>query len=130
VEGMAILKSSSYDDDPEMDQWVDSILRDNQHLNFVDRIMRPELYPTLPYKNGILTHLMSWEHIDGKPAVYPRITFDHNAMQLKELSPDDAYKHAVKNKEYIPFESEEEADLFSQQYKRHWRSGKGPKGYK
>ena len=117
------------DHDTNMNSWVDNLITNNTHLNFIDRVARPELYPTIPSKEGIATHLMSWDTIDGKPAVFPTIIFDPESQQLKKLPIDAAYEHAIKTKEYLPFSSEEEADLFSQQYKRHWRNGKGPKGY-
>lgn len=116
---------SQYNQDPELDNWVDSYINQNTHLNFIDRVARPELYPTLKDKKGIMTHMMAWDHIDGKPAVYPTIIFDPSTMKLKQLGDEEAYKHAVKSKEFLPFNNEEEADLFSQQYKRFWRPKQG-----
>jgi len=110
-------------------KWVDSIIKQNSHMNFVDRIARPELYPTIPQEKGMATHLMAWGDIDGKPSVFPTIVFDPNSQQLQKLSMDEAFDHAMKTKEFIPFDSEDEADQFSREYKRHWRNGKGPKGY-
>lgn len=127
--GMQLPPQAMQSGDHEMNQWIDSILSKNTHMNFVDRVVRPELYPTLPHKKGIATHLMAWGDIDGKPSVFPTIIYDPNSQGLKKLSMDEAFDHAMKTKEFIPFNSEDEADLFSQQYKRHWRDGKGPKGY-
>jgi hypothetical protein len=112
---------SQYEANPELDSWVDSIVGKNTHLNFIDRIARPELYPTLQQGDETRTHYMAWDHINGQPAVYPTVIFDPTTMQLKQLSDKDAYTHALKNKEFLPFQSEEEADLFSQNYKRAWR---------
>lgn len=118
---------ATYAQDPELDSWVDSIVNSNLRMNFVDRIARPNLYPSLPIQDGIATHMMAWGHIKGKPSVYPTIIFDPNTMKLQQLSDDDAYDHAIRSKEFIPFGSEEEADLFSKQYKRFWRNRNGGK---
>lgn len=115
--------------DQELNGWVDQIIGKNTNLNFVDRIARPEQYPTLPLDGGMATHLMAWGDIDGKPAVFPTIIFDDATKSLKMLDMESAFDHAMKTKQYIPFDTEEEADLFSKEYKRHWREGKGPKGY-
>jgi hypothetical protein len=116
--------------DKELDSWVDSIIGKNTNLNFIDRVARPDQYPTLPMPDGTMaTHLMSWGDIDGKPAVFPTVIFDPNTKGLQALDMDAAFEHAMKTKEYLPFDNEEMADLFSKEYKRHWREGKGPKGY-
>jgi hypothetical protein len=116
--------------DKELDSWVDSIIGKNTNLNFIDRVARPDQYPTLPMPDGTMaTHLMSWGDIDGKPAVFPTVIFDPKTKGLKALDIDQAFEHAMKTKEYLPFDNEEMADLFSKEYKRHWREGKGPKGY-
>ena len=109
--------------------WVDSVLEQHRNLNFVDRIVRPQLYPTLPLDDKtIATHLMSWSTgQDEKPIVYPNVIFDPETRKLKKLNPDEAYQYAMQSGEYIPFESEQAADTFSREYKRHWRTGKEPK---
>jgi len=109
--------------------WVDSVIQSNRHINFVDRIARPELYPTLDKGNGVsATHLMSWSTMgkDQIPIVYPNVIFDPNTRKLKELTPDEAFQYAVVSGEYIPFATERAADTFSREYKRHWRNGKNP----
>ena len=123
--GLSNAKSS----DPELEKWIDSVVKQNTNLNFIDRVARPEKYPTLPYGNGIATHLMSWGDIEGKPAVFPTIIFDPDTLSLKQLPIDQAFDHAAKTGEYLHFPNDEMADLFSREYKRHWRNGKGPKGY-
>jgi hypothetical protein len=116
--------------DQELNSWVDQIIGKNTNLNFIDRVARPELYPTLPQEGGgMATHKMAWGDIDGRPAVFPTVIFDPNTKSLQELDMDAAFEHAMKTKQYLPFDNEEMADLFSREYKRHWRDGKGPEGY-
>jgi hypothetical protein len=129
--GLAQPQNLSMDDD-QLNAWVDQLLKKNTKLNFVDRIVRPDLYPTLEDgEGGMKTHLMSWGTMGDKktPIVYPSVIFDPETQKLQELDPDAAYEHAIKTKEYLPFPNEQAADLFSREYKRHWRDGKGPKGY-
>ena len=103
-------------------------------MNFVDRIARPELYPTLPLNDGtgsMATHKMSWSTYGDKqtPIVYPTVIYDRNTNTLKQLDDDAAFRHAMDNNEFLSFDSPEQADVFSREYKRHWRNGKGPLGY-
>lgn len=118
--------------DEQMNAWIDQTIGKNTHLNFIDRVARPELYPTLPTEDGgMMTHKMAWSTTgkDNMPVVYPTVIFDPNSMALKQLDDDAAFEHAMKTKEFLPFPTEQSADLFSREYKRHWRDGKGPQGY-
>lgn len=115
-------------------QWIDKIIQQNTHMNFVDRIARPELYPTLPLDDGtgdFATHKMAWSTYGPAqtPIVYPTIIYDRNKGSLQQLDDDAAFRYAMDNKEFIPFDTPEQADVFSREYKQHWRDGKGPIGY-
>lgn len=122
-------------DDSHITDWVDKIITSNTDKNFVDRLARPELYPVLPRpdlgEGNYSTHLMSWSTVGPKqtPIVYPSVIFDPPTRSLKMLNQDEAFNHAMKTGEYLPFKSPKEADLFTREYKRHWRGGKGPVGY-
>jgi hypothetical protein len=115
--------------DDAQNSWVDSIIDSYRGLNFVDRIARPEMYPTLPIDDQtIATHMMMWgEKEDGTPIVYPSVVFDPKTKKLKKLEPDEAFDWAMESGEFIPFSNTNAADTFSREYKRHWRDGKEPR---
>jgi hypothetical protein len=95
---------------------VNQILSDNKNLNFVKRIINPEKYPVIQNNdNTVSTHLMSWGEIDGKYYVYPTI-IDKGGTLVK-LDSESAFKHAIRSKEYIEFDNENDAAWFSENYK-------------
>jgi len=100
---------------------ITKILTSNKDKNFVDRVLNRENYPTLNLGNGnYATHKMSWSTVGNKAIVYPNIIYSPDTKSLIELSPDDAFQYAMKNKEYIQFDDPNKADEFSQQYKKYW----------
>jgi len=99
---------------------ITSVLSKNAGKNFVRRIVNPDLYPILDYGNGnYATHKMSWEEVDGKPIVFPLVVENKKGI-LEELPIKDALDYALKNNEFIPFNSRSEADWFTKNYKRVW----------
>ena len=104
---------------------VENILRANRSKDFVKRILNPEKYPVIKnYKGSGMgaSHQMSWGETDTKRGrkyrVFPNIV--HNKGSLKDLGAK-AYKHALSTKEYIQFNTPEEADWFSKKYKTVWK---------
>lgn len=101
------------------------ILNAYKDKNFVQRILNPENYPSIDNGDGTYsTHRMSYGEIDGKQIVFPNIIQNKNTNQLTELTPNDAFKYAVQNNEYIPFNKPETADWFSKNYKSIWKKKK------
>lgn len=99
---------------------IQAILEKNAHMNFVQRILQPEKYPVLDNGDDThSTHLMSYSESDGKYVVYPSIIQYPNG-KLQGLDPDRAYNHAMQTGEHISFDSEKEAEWFSQNYKKFW----------
>lgn len=99
---------------------VRAILEKNKDKDFVKRILAPDKYPVITNKDGsISTHLMSWGQSDNGYFVYPTII--NTKEGLKRLSDDEAWNHAISSKEFIRFDSPEEADWFSKNYKSVWR---------
>ena len=96
-------------------------------LQFEQRILYPSRYPVMEQERGqAATHKMSWGEVDmdGKPGyvAFPTVVYD--GKKLKELDPDAAFEHAMKNKEYRSFASPEEASLYAEGlYKRAWGRG-------
>ncbi len=101
---------------------VDSILTANADKNFVKRIKTPDQYPKMDLGNGdSATHKMAWGEDDkGAAYVYPTIVHDTVTNSLKQLNNQEAWQHAIKNKEYIKFNDTKEADWFSRKYKAVW----------
>ncbi len=98
------------------------ILNNYKDLNFVQRILSPYVHPTLQLPEGpgeYGTHLMSWATLGDKNIVYPEIIQTEKG-DLTRLDPRAAIDYAVKNKQYIPFNTPEEADWFGKNYKRVW----------
>lgn len=97
---------------------LNKILNDNSDKNFVRRILYPENYPVLRNgENGIKTHLMSYAEDNGNFYVYPQVAFDSG--KLFDLG-KDAYDYAMKNRQFIKFDNEEDAKDFSKNYKQYW----------
>jgi hypothetical protein len=108
--------------DPELErQYLLNMVRPHENLNFVRRLMKPKDYPVLPEHAGpgtFGTHLMSYS-TDNKGAIaYPEIVQQSEGDPLKRLSRKDALSHAITNKQYIPFDSEQEAKFFGENYKK------------
>ena len=95
------------------------VLDNNREKNFVQRILYPENYPTLPIGKGkFATHLMSWGESNNKYYVFPTVIYERD--KLKQYKPDAAFKRALDSGEYIEFPSSDEADQFTKQYKLIW----------
>jgi len=99
---------------------IQKILEANKEKGFVKRILNPEKYPTLPLGDGRSgTHLMSWGKIDDKYVVFPTILYDEG-VGLRRFSPSEALSHVMQTDNFIEFNTPEEADWFSKNYKRVW----------
>jgi hypothetical protein len=92
------------------------LLAKNSHLNFIQRATSPEKYPTIKNEDGSFsTHLMAWgEGPNGKPIVFPTIIQQKDGTLKKFDNMDDAYDHAVKNKEYVETPDDKTAAYFSE----------------
>lgn len=85
-------------------------LQDNRHLDFVDRVLKPEKYPTIKNDDGSYsTHLMS----SSDDIAYPEIVRKPGEDAVTRLSPQEAREHARKTGEFIKFKTPEEADQFA-----------------
>ena len=100
-------------------QQLMAILKANAGKSFVQRILRPNDFPTLDLGNGqVATHRMSWGEAGGRYFVYPTVLLNDKG-QLHDYG-DQAWDHAIKSGNYIEFPSAKEADWFSQRYKGAW----------
>jgi len=101
--------------------YINSILDNYTHLNFVDRIRNPENYPKgLELNPGsVSAHKMTTFNVDGQHLIAPRIIYDKENNSLIDLKdPNATIDHALKTGEYIPFNSKEDALWFSKNYKK------------
>ena len=111
-------------------QRIMQILDDNKDKDFVKRILAPEDYPNISWKQDerlekgqTATHQMSWGQNgpDGEATefyVYPNITHKDGALDWPD--PETAHKNAVDSDERIVFDDKEDAMWFSEAYKRVW----------
>jgi hypothetical protein len=96
-----------------------AILKTNANKSFVQRILRPDDFPTLDLGNGQhATHRMSWGEAGGKYYVYPTVLLQEGG-KLHDYG-DNAWDHAIKGGNYIEFDSPQDAEWFSQRYKGAW----------
>ena len=106
---------------------VPSILEKNADKNFVKRILEPDKYPKLSRGKDAegnevhSTHSMAWSSNEEgtKHYVYPTVVQREGQEELEDLgeySPD----YARATGEFIEFDSAEEADDFSKNYKKVW----------
>lgn len=94
-----------------------AILKTNASKTFVQRILRPNDFPTLPHANGIATHRMAWGESDGKYVAFPTVLYD--GKQLVDYG-DRAFPQAMQSGNFIEFDSPEEAEWFTTRYKEAW----------
>jgi hypothetical protein len=105
---------------PNIPDLISQMLLQNQDKNFVQRIMKPDLYPNLDMGNGFFgTHLMSSGQMGNDGIAFPNIV-QLPTGEMQRLEPRAAFEYAIKNNEYIPFKSPEEAEWFAQNYKSVW----------
>jgi hypothetical protein len=104
-----------------MDENILRILTENQNKGFVKRILNPNEYPTLNNKDGThSTHSMTWGETGGKFVVFPTVLYNDK----KELTRHDfksAWENVRETGNFIEFETSEEADFFSREYKQYWK---------
>jgi len=114
--------------DKDLDR-INAILEQNKGMNFVQRILRPKDYPSIPVPDrgrGMTgTHLMSYSEVGSgenkRYVVYPNIVQDPKSGELSRFSDwHEALNHAMGSGEFIPFKTSEEADWFSKNYKKVW----------
>jgi len=99
--------------------FIQGKLDENKDKNFVKRIINKDKYPSVKNKDGShSTHLMAYAEVDDKIIAYPEIIMKKG--KLKKLTPEKAIKYALDNNEYISFNSPEEADIFTKNYKQGW----------
>lgn len=106
---------------------VRQVLAKNANKNFVKRVLNPNDYPVLNLgakdfsgRQQSGTHLMAWGQTDGKYVVYPTIMYDDATKTLTNWGMERGFREAMKNGEFIEFDSPEEADWFSRNYKLVW----------
>jgi hypothetical protein len=111
---------------PDPGNQMDTIkfLQQYNHLNFVQRLLNPYIFPVMEFPKGdpagdFGTHLMSSGEMDGKGIVFPQIIQDPKTGKLERLGMRDAMNHAIKTREYLPFNTPEEADDFGTNYKKY-----------
>jgi len=106
------------------DAWLLDILDRNKDKSFVKRIMTPDKYPSLNNPDGTTSsHLMSWASAGGKFAAFPTILYDGKGLK-KFDDWREAFGQAQQTGNYIEFDTPEEAEWFSKNYKRYWDMNK------
>jgi hypothetical protein len=94
-------------------KFVDSVLDKNKDKNFVQRYLNPSKSPVIKNDDGsVSTHRMA----SSDNIAYPTIVQqpDGSLKQLNANGPNnEAYKYAIKNKEFIEFKNEKDADWFA-----------------
>lgn len=103
------------------DAWlkVMPVLLNNTSKNFVKRILDPDKYPQLDNGDGTFsTHVMS----SADNVVFPEVIQDPITKELRRFPHwREAYDYARKSGEYLEFDSPEEAEWFSKNYKSVWK---------
>ena len=94
------------------------ILQSNKDVPFVDRVLNPDKYPTLPAGDGaVKTHRLAYAGTDDGAIVFPMIHWDGKKLVDFEKDPQKAIEVAKQSGNIINFNSEEEADKFTKSYK-------------
>lgn len=90
---------------------IEDILTANSRIPFIKRILFPDKAPTMTQKMGYST-------ADGKAYVYPRFMQDETGA-LRDYGAD-AFNEALKRRDFITFDTPEQADWFTRNYKSYW----------
>jgi chaperonin GroES len=119
--GPELYVPSGSNDNQELSKLM-GILNQNKNLEYVRRILAPYNSPVKVYDDDgtIASHMMMYsDHPGGRGYIsFPSIVNDEEGF--RELSPDEAYRHAVRSRQYIQHPTREEADWFSKNYKKVW----------
>lgn len=94
-----------------------ALFEQNKDKTFIQRILRPEAFPTLPHAGGVATHRMAWGEADGRYFAYPTVLY--NGQGLVDYG-KNAWDPVMKSGNYIEFRSTEEAEWFTTRYKEAW----------
>jgi hypothetical protein len=87
---------------------------------FVQRILRPDSYDPLVLSGGdTASHMMAYSEVDGRHVVYPTV-IQGESGELRKFPFDTALDMALKSGNFIDFDTAEEADFFSKNYKRYF----------
>lgn len=100
--------------------YIYRVLARYNRFNFVQRILDPQESIIMPDTGRPGTHFMVWGESDGRYYVYPRIVMGVEG-KLELLDETQAWEHAKKTGEMIPFSNKKEAEWFSYHYKDIWR---------
>lgn len=96
-----------------------AILKANANKSFVQRILRPNDFPTLPMGNGAhATHRMAWGQAGDKYVVYPEVLLTEGG-KLQDFG-RNAWQHAHKGGNFIEFDNPKDAEWFATRYKGAW----------
>ena len=100
------------------------LLEQHKGKSFVKRILTPDKYPSLDLGQGRkASHLMSWIEAGGRYFAYPTVLYDGKGG-LTRHDPRKAWEQVRQTGNFIEFDTPEEADWFSKNYKRYWKMGK------
>ena len=97
-----------------------NIYQKHKNVKFMNRLINRENYPMIRNPDGSYsTHRMAWSESEGKYYVFP--TMEMIGEELIDLPSAgiDPFEHAMQNKNFIEFSTAEEADWFSQNYKKY-----------
>jgi len=100
---------------------IEDILMENQKLNFVQRILNPELNVGREHYYEGETRPSSHFMIDYDNKIAPRVV-DRGGVKLTPLTEDEAMSYADSTGEYIEFPTPEEASWFAKNYKDYWKT--------
>lgn len=97
------------------------IINKNKEIPFVNRFINSQDYPVINNPDGTYsTHKMMWGESRGKYYVFPSIEMIEDQLTDLPSVGINPFKHAMENKNYIEFNSPEEASWFSKNYKKYW----------
>ena len=106
---------------------VGAFLQEHRDKEFVKRILYKDKYPVIQRDNGdVSTHMMAAETTeDGRWLVFPTIVNTKEGLVEFPVGegefPEEAWRYALQNQEYIEFADGEEAQWFAKGgYKALW----------
>jgi hypothetical protein len=96
---------------------IKGILDKHKHLNFVQRVLKPEGQQTIKNPDGSeSSHSMA----SGDGNVFPTVIKDKRNNRMYRLPGKAAAKYAAATGERISFKTDKEATAFGKEYKKVW----------
>uniref|UniRef100_A0A6M3JS11 Uncharacterized protein n=1 Tax=viral metagenome TaxID=1070528 RepID=A0A6M3JS11_9ZZZZ len=102
-------------------QELSEIIQGNQNIPFIQRLINRYIYPVINNPEGTQSsHKMMWGQVNDKYIVFPSIELVNGKLTDMLKAGIDPMEQALQNKNFIEFDSPNEAEWFTKNYKKYF----------